>query len=157
VSTFTPEQIEAFRSIGLSIDRAGRIWHQGAEVTHPRLRQALLRWLDVRDDGRDIVKLDDTRYAYVDVEDAHLRAVSARWDGDRVLLVLDDGSEEALDPATLTLGGGDAMYCKVRGGRLRARLSTAAQASVSERVVEHDGGFALEANGKRWPIGGAIE
>jgi hypothetical protein len=157
VTTFTPQQIEAFRSIGLSIDRAGRIWHQGAEVTHPRLRQALLRWLDVRDDGRDIVRLDDARYAYVDVEDAHLRAVSARWDGDRVQLILDDGSEEALDPATLTLGGGGAMYCKVRGGRLRARLSTAAQAAVSERVVEHDGGFALEADGKQWPIGGAIE
>jgi len=148
--------IEKFRSIGLSIDRAGRIWHQGQEVTHPRLRRALLKWLDVGDDGRDIVRLDDTRYAYVTIEDAHLRVVSARWDGDRVHLVLDDGSDEELDYRSLTLNGGDALYCRVRGGKLRARLSTAAQAVVGERIVEEGGEFALEADGRRWPIAGPV-
>src|SRR5262249_34555219 len=74
-AALTPEMIEKFRSIGLRLDRNGRFWHEGVEVTHPRLRQALLRWLDVRDDGRDIVRLDAQRYAYIDVEDAHLRAV----------------------------------------------------------------------------------
>lgn len=151
-----PELIEKFRSIGLSIDRAGRIWHQGQEVTHPRLRQALLRWLDVRDDGRDIIRLDDTRYAYVDVEDAHLRVVSARWDGDRVRLVLDDGAEEELAYDTLTLPGGDALSCRVRGGKLRARFTTAAQAAVGERIVEDPSGFVLEAAGRRWPIAASV-
>ena len=51
---FSPEQLEKFRTIGLRIDRAGKIWHQNEEITHPRLRQALLRWLDVRArDGDD--------------------------------------------------------------------------------------------------------
>jgi hypothetical protein len=153
--TLTPELIETFRTIGLRIDRAGRIWHQGDEVTHPRLRQALLRWLDVREDGRDIVRLDHQRYAYVDVEDAHLRAISARWDGDELQLALDDGAAEPLDPATLSLGEGDALYCRVRGGRLRARLTTAAQQVVAPRIVEDPSsprGFALDARGRRWPI-----
>jgi hypothetical protein len=150
--TFTPEQIETFRSIGLSIDRAGRIWHQGAEVTHPRLRRALLRWLDVRDDGRDIIRLDDTRYAYVDVEDAHLRATSARWEGDRVWLHLDDDSEEELDYATLALADDGALTCRVRGGGLRCRLGTAAHVAVAERIVESSAGFALQAAGILWPI-----
>ena len=147
-----PELIEKFRAIGLRLDRAGKLWHQGDEVTHPRLRQAILRWLDVRDDGRDIVRLDDTRYAYVDVEDAHLRATSARWEGDRVILHLDDDTEEELDYATLGLGAGDAIYCRVHGGRLRARLSTAAHQAISPRIVEDSSGFALAAAGKRWPI-----
>ncbi len=150
--TFTPEEIERFRSIGLSIDRAGHIWHQGAEVTHPRLRQALLRWLDVRDDGKDIIRLDDVRYAYVDVEDAHLRAVSARWEGDRVWLRLDDDSEEELDYATLALSADGALMCRVRGGKLRCRFTTAAHAAVAERVVESPTGFVLPAGGMRWHV-----
>jgi hypothetical protein len=143
----TPEMIERFRSIGLRLDRNGRFWHEGAEVTHPRLREALLRWLDVRDDGRDIVRLDAQRYAYVDVEDAHLRARSARWEGDRVRLVLDDGADEELAYDTLVRGPDDALYCRVRGGRLRARLTTAAYQVLAERIEEVPGGFALRAAG----------
>lgn len=149
---FTPEQIEQFRTIGLSIDRGGRVWHQGQEVTHPRLRQALLRWLDVRDDGKDIVRLDELRYAYVDVEDAHLRAVSARWDGDRVWLVLDDGTEEELRYDSLSLAADGGLCCRVRGGKLRGRLTTVAHAVVAERIEEDGGGFVLPAAGDRWPI-----
>ena len=147
-----PELIEKFRTIGLRLDRAGRLWHQGEEVAHPRLRQAILRWLDVRDDGRDIVRLDETRYAYVDVEDAHLRATSARWDGDRVILHLDDDTEEELDYGSLALGPGDALYSRVRDGRLRARLTTAAHQALAPRIVEDPSGFALDAAGKRWRI-----
>jgi uncharacterized protein len=148
----TPEMIEKMRAIGLQLDRAGRLWHQGAEVSHPRLRQALLRWLDVLDDGRDVVRLDERRYAYVDVDDAHLRALSARWDGDRAWLVLDDDSEEELAYDTLWTGPDDALYCRVRGGRLRARLTTAAYHVVAERIEEAGGGFALRAAGGLHPI-----
>src|SRR5262245_2655007 len=100
----TPELIEKMRTIGLRLDGAGRFWHQGSPVTHPRLRQALLRWLDVRDDGRDIVKLDERRYAYVEIEDAHLRAKSARWDADRCIVLWDDDRETELDYGSLRQG-----------------------------------------------------
>src|SRR6187549_3148015 len=89
------------RAIGLRLDRSGTFHHAGTTVTHARLRQALLRWLDVRDDGKDIIRLDEKRYAYVEVEDAHLRALSARWDGDRCLILWDDDQEEELDYAHL--------------------------------------------------------
>jgi hypothetical protein len=143
----TPEMLEKFRTIGLRIDRSGKLWHQGDEVTHPRLRQALLRWLDVLPDGRNVVRLDAQRYAYVDVEDAHLRATSARWEGDRAWLVLDDGSEEELAYDTLTAASDDAVYCQVRGGTLRARVSTPAYYVLAEHIVETPTGFALRAAG----------
>src|ERR1051325_12174767 len=97
----TEAMIEKMRAIGLRLDRAGTFWHQGGAVTHPRLRQALLRWLDVRDNGRDIVRLDDPRYAYVDIDDAHLRAISARWNGARCFVHWDDDTESALDYGSL--------------------------------------------------------
>src|SRR2546422_10519587 len=121
----TPELIEKMRAIGLRLDRAGTFWHEGTAVTHARLRQALLRWLDVRDDGRDIIRLDDKRYAYVDVEDAHLRAQSARWDGDRCLVLWDDDQEEELDYASLRQTPDHAFYARARG-KLRGRIAGAA-------------------------------
>jgi len=142
------------RAIGLRLDRGGTFWHDGAPVTHPRLRRALLTWLDVRDDGRDIVRLDERRYAYVDVDDAHLRALGARWDGDRCFVTWDDDSDEELAYDSLRQAPDHALYARVRG-RLRGRIAGAAYHAVAERVVETDGGFALEAAGARWPIAGA--
>ena len=148
-----PELLEKFRTIGLRLDRDGRMWHQGEEVAHPRLRQALLRWLDVRDDGRDIVRLDEKRYAYIEVEDAHLQVTAARWlPDDRLELSLDDGSTEELAYPTLTVGPDDALRCRVRGGKLRARFRTAAQQVALERVERDGPGFALRAAGATWEI-----
>jgi hypothetical protein len=145
-------QIEKLRTIGLRLDRAGAFWHQGAAVTHPRLRQALLRWLDVRGDGRDVVKLDDKRYAYVEVDDAHLRARSARWDGDRCRVLWDDDQESELAYDTLRQAADHALYVRVRE-RLRGRIAGAAYHAIAERIIETPGGgFALDAAGQRWPI-----
>jgi uncharacterized protein len=149
----TPEMIEGYRAIGLRLDRDGQFWHQGVRVEHARLRRALLRWLDVRDDGRDLVRLDADRYAYVEVEDAHLRVTAARWQDDRLRLWLDDGSDEELAYATLTSGVDGGLGCRVRGGRLRARFSTSAQQTALERVEpDVDDRPVLRAAGARWPI-----
>lgn len=158
-----PTLLEQMRQIGLRLDRAGELWHAGAAVTHARLRQALLRWLDVREDGRDIVRLDAERYAYVDVEDAHLRARRARWDGARCLVLWDDDRETELDYADLRQAADHALYTHVPAagaaarGSLRARIGGAAYHAIAERVVEVPAevaatGFALEAAGARWPI-----
>lgn len=147
----TPELLEKMRAIGLRLDRSGTFWHQGAPVTHSRLRQALLRWLDVSDDGRDIVRLDDKRYAYVEIEDAHLRAVSARWNGDRCTVTWDDDTEAELDYASLRQAEDHAFYTRVRD-RLRGRIGGAAYHAITEHVIEDGDGFALAATGTRWPI-----
>src|SRR4051794_8678681 len=110
----TPELIERMRAIGLRLDKAGTFWQEGSPVTHLRLRQALLRWLDVLDDGRNIIRLDEKRFAYVDIDDAHLRALSARWDGDRFFILWDDDQEAELDYASLSQADDNAFYTKVR-------------------------------------------
>jgi hypothetical protein len=147
----TEEQIEKMRSIGLTLDRSGTFWQQGAAVTHPRLRQALLRWLDVRDDGKDIIRLDDKRYAYVTVDDAHLRALSARWEGARCIVTWDDDHEEELDYASLRQAADNALYCTVRG-KLRGRIASPAYQTIAEHVIADGDGFALEAAGRRWRL-----
>ena len=154
--------IEKLREIGLRLDRSGTFWHEGAAVTHPRLRQALLRWLDVREDGRNIVRLDDKRYAYIDVEDAHLRARSARWVGDRCLVLWDDDRESELDYGSLRQGADHALHVRVHD-RLHGRIAGPAYHAIAERIVESPvespveagAGFALDAAGRVWPIANA--
>jgi hypothetical protein len=149
----TEAMIEKMRAIGLRLDRSGTFWHEGAAVSHPRLRQALLRWLDVLDDGRDVVRLDDKRYAYVEIEDAHLRARSARWDAGRCTILWDDDREAELDYGSLRQAADHALYARI--GRLRGRIAGPAYHAIAERIVEAGGGFALDAAGQRWPIEGA--
>jgi hypothetical protein len=145
--------IESMRAIGLRLDREGAFWQEGAPVTHARLRRALLRWLDVREDGRDIIKLDDTRYAYVEVEDAHLRARSAHWRDDRCFVSWDDDEERELAYASLRQAPDHAFYTLVR--KLRGRIAGPAYYTIAERIVEQGHGFALVAAGQHWPIADA--
>ena len=150
----TPELIETMRTIGLKLDRTGTLWHQGTAIAHARLRQALLRWLDIRADGRDIVRLDEVRYAYIEVEDAHLRARSARWEDDRCLVLWDDDHEEELDYASLRQAPDHALYAHVRT-RLRGRIAGPSFHAVAERITEAAERFVVTARGQVWPIANA--
>ncbi len=97
-------------------------------VRHAGLRQALFRWLDRLDDGRYVFRLDDKRFAYVDVDETPLVVRALRWEGETALLSLSDGSEEPLDGATITTDDAGVLRCRVRG-RLEARLSNSAAAT----------------------------
>lgn len=146
--------LERFRQVGLRLARDGTFWHRGTPITHPRLARALLRWLDVRpEDGRPILRLDERRYAYVDVDDAMLLVTSIQWRGGDAIAVLNDGTEEPLAYATLAVGAGDAMYCKARGGKLLARLTPTAFYSLAERIEQRGDRFVLLAGGGEHPIG----
>jgi hypothetical protein len=143
------EFLERIRRSGIRVDREGRFIHENAEVTHEGLRRALFRWLDTEPDGRVVLRLDERRFAYVDVDDTPLVARAARVDGDRVLLALSDGAEEPLDPATLTIDDAGVLRARVRGGRLEARLATSAAAVLSDRVAEEGGQAVLTLGGRR--------
>jgi len=136
--TVDAELLERLRRSGIRIDREGHFVHEGAEVRHEGLRRALFRWLDAEPDGRVVLRLDARRFAYVDVDDTPLVARAARLerdgDGERVLLALSDGSEEALVPTSLTVDAAGLLRARVRGGRLEARLATSAVAALADRL-----------------------
>jgi hypothetical protein len=150
------ETLERLRRSGIRIDREGRFIHEGAEVRHEGLRRALFRWLDEEPDGRVVLRLDERRFAYVDVDDTPLVVRAARLDGDgdgeRVLLALSDGAEEPLDPVTLTVDDEGVLRARVRAGRLWARLGTSAMAAVGERLTEEANRPVLTLAGRRYSI-----
>jgi hypothetical protein len=125
----SPELLEKLRRSGIRVDREGELIHEGEVIRHEGLRRALFRWLDRLDDGRYVLRLDERRFAYLDVEDTPLVVRALRVDGggdgagDAVVsLQLSDGAEERLDPSTLTVDAHGILRCWVRGGRLEARL-----------------------------------
>jgi hypothetical protein len=153
-SALDPALLERFRQSGLSIDREGQFWHAGQPVTHLGMRRAFFRWLDrlPPPDGRHILRLDDQRFVYIEVADTPLVATSLRWSGDRALLGLSDGNEEALDAETLTVDDQGILRCRVRGGRLEARLTTSAAAALGERIESSRGGAVLHLGGRELPL-----
>jgi hypothetical protein len=147
-----PELIERLRRSGIRIDREGQFIHEGEPVRHQGLREALFRWLDRLDDGRYVLRLDERRFAYIDVDDTPLvvRALRLAPDG-AVSLQLSDGAEEPLDPTTLTVDAEGVLRCWVRGGRIEARLATSAAAVLAERITETSRGPALPWPGHSQP------
>ena len=144
--------LERLRASGIRLDREGRFWHEGATVQHEGMRSTFFRWLDrlPPPDGRFVLRLDEQRFVYLDVEDTPLVATSLRWQGDRAWLGLNDGQEEALDPATLTIDEAGVLRAGVRAGRLEARLATAAAAALEEHVTWREGRpFLATAAGPR--------
>jgi hypothetical protein len=146
----TDAEVEALRRSGIRLDREGRFWHEGAEVTHAGLRAAFFRWLDRNPDGRWVLRLDARRFVYLDVDDAPFVVASLRWEGDRAVVRLSDGGEEPLASDTVRLAGGTA-YATVKG-RFDGRFSTAAWNALSERLIERDGRPYLRADGREWPL-----
>jgi len=144
----TDAEIEKLRQSGIRRDGEGRFWHEGAEVTHHGLRAAFWRWLDRNPDGRWVLRLDDKRFVYLDVDDVPYVVRSARWDGERAMLRLSDDSDEELAYDSLHLRAGGQPYCRVKGGRFEARVSTLAWNTLAERI--DDG--SLRAVGKTFPI-----
>jgi hypothetical protein len=113
------------------------------------MQRAFFRWLDrlPPPDRRHILRLDDKRFVYIEVADTPLVATSLRWSGDTALLGLSDGTEEPLDPGTLTVDGAGILRCQVRAGRLEARLSTSAAAVLGERLDDTCGAPQLRVAG----------
>jgi hypothetical protein len=139
----SPELLEKLRRSGISVDREGELIHEGEPIRHEGLRRALFRWLDRLDDGRYVLRLDERRFAYLDVADTPLVVRALRVDGEAVSLQLSDGAEEPLDPVTLTVDQQGILRCWVRGHRIEARLATSAAAALAERITETPQGPAL--------------
>jgi hypothetical protein len=140
---------------GLSIDEEGCFLHRGQPITHVRTLAALWGSLARMPDGRYAVAIGRER-AYVSIADAPyaIRAVTTRPAGGVPVLLLSDGSEEPLDPATLSLGADGVVRCTVKGGH-HARFTRAGQLAIGAMIEEAPPGsarFALVVNGRRWPI-----
>jgi hypothetical protein len=135
----------------LRIDRDGDWYDEDVQVTHPGILANLRSNLRKDADGYFIqtrvripVKVDDAPWVVTRIERR----------GEALHAVLNDGSEERVDPASLRLGRGDAPYCTVKAGAFEARFSRAAtfQLLALAEYDEASGRGALRLGGREYPL-----
>ena len=116
------------------IDRDGVWRHEGVEVTHPGVLRNL--YLNLREDSEGYHLQAGPMRVPVEVEDAPFIVVRAAPGSDPGTLEahLSDGSRERIDADTLVLDRRGIPYCRVKGGRFRARLSVSAWLQLADRV-----------------------
>ena len=135
---------------GLRLDKEGRFWHRGGLVEHARTAAVLHQGVHRAPDGRWATRIGKD-WGYLDVEDAALFIRRIEPESTRLRAQLAAGEWVEVDPSTLAAGADDALYARVGGER--ARLTRAAQVSLSDHVREERGRFWLELGGRRFPIG----
>jgi hypothetical protein len=141
------------RESKIVLDAKGRFFNDGVGIEHGGLAAAFASWIRRHpDDGRFILT---NRYdwTYFTVEDVpfFVRGLSVEPSG--VVLRLSDGTEETLDPSTLSVGDADALYARVKGGEFEAKFLPAAQLALVEIVVEMpDGRPGIEICGTRFVL-----
>ncbi|MFP3928742.1 MAG: hypothetical protein ACLFUP_07545 [Desulfobacteraceae bacterium] len=141
----------------ISVDKEGRMWHLGAEMTNEGINRLLMGQVELDSLGRYIITLGGER-CVVEVEDTFF--VITRFDlfpaeGDApegAFVHLNDGSREELDPATLRLGPENVLYATVKGGRFPARFLRKSYYQLAGHIIERNGKYVLAYRGQDYPI-----
>jgi hypothetical protein len=141
------------RESSIRLDAAGRFFHDSEPVEHPGMARAFASWIDRHpDDGRYILN-NGWDWTYFSVEGTPFFVDGIRATERGPLLVLSDGSEEALEPETLRPGAGGALLTSVKHGRFTARFRPAAQLALGPWLDEDpDGTPVLVILGVRYRL-----
>ena len=133
------------------VDTDGDWFDGGVQITHPgvlaNLRGNLRRDAEgyfIQTRVRIPVRVDDAPFVVTRVE--------RRDDGLR--LMMNDGTEERLEPASLRLGAGDIPYAAVKQGTFEARFNRAAawQLLTLAEYDEASGVGTLKVGSSAWPL-----
>ncbi len=142
-----------FTAISSGKIRFGRdgLWYSDDEVIpNHAIRRLFSRTLQVLPDGRGRLELGEDR-ADVVIEDTPW--VVTHVEGDPrsgFSVVLNDETREPLDPATLSVGADDVLYCAVKGGAHRARFLRPAYYALMRHVeTGPDGACVLPVSDRR--------
>ena len=130
-----------------------------SEIIHPEIYRLFTGMLEKTADGAYRVRFGG-EVCRVEVEDAPfvVKFVDEEAEG-RIVIQLNDGSREPLDPESFWIGGANVPYCKVKGGEFHARFSRPAYYQVARYIIsgEDENAFFLLIDGKRTEIKGQEE
>jgi hypothetical protein len=127
------------RESTIVLDREGRFWHDGARVDHASIEQALRSWISRHPDDGRLILTNGYDWCYFRAEGSpfFVDAIRVEPEGE-ITLRLFDGTEERLDPATLSVAADGAVHAIVKGGRFDARFSRHAQTQLAPVLVGDD-------------------
>jgi hypothetical protein len=135
----------------IRLDKEGRWFHEGVEITHRLTVELFHRSIRRHPDGGYCLEVGYER-AKIEVEDTPymVKRVDLEEGGARIRV--SDGTEEALDPATLRIGAENVLYCQVKGGEFPARFLRPAYYQLMQGLRETERGYAVEIGGRLWKL-----
>jgi hypothetical protein len=124
------------RESRIVLDESGRFWNGPILIDHEGMATAFASWITTHpDDGRFILT-NGYDWTYFTVKDAPFLVRHVESGRNGPMLRLFDGTEEPLDPASVTVSGEGVLYVRVKGGRFEARLAPAAQREMVDVLDE---------------------
>jgi len=148
-STREPARDSKYRYPGeIFLDKEGRWFHEGVEITHPRTIELFSRSVVKDDDRGYLLKIGKER-ARIEVEDTPCFVRSVEFRNNEVFLELNDKSVESLNPCSLRVGKDNVLYCDVKSGQFPARFLRPAYYQLMTRLEQDEKGFYLEIAGSR--------
>ena len=142
----------AIESHEIRFGRDGEWYSDGERIANAKIAALFSRSICKDPEGGYRLQMGDER-ARILVDDTPFVVRSLDGDPERgFTLILNDGTTEPLDPATLRSGADNALYARVKGDE-EARFLRPAHYALA-RWIDGDerSGFALEAGGRRHPI-----
>lgn len=138
----------------LFIDKDGRWFQNGAEITHPAIYRQFNEMLETKPDGGYRVRMGK-EICDVAVEDAPFvvtRLIEVHHG--ELTIELNDGSQEPLNPTSLWIGAENVPYVRVKNGAFHARFSRPAYYQLAKFIVtdEQESEYFLLLDGQRIPI-----
>jgi len=124
----------AIESHTIRFGRDGEWYSDGQRIDNRRIAQLFSRCVRKSPQGGFMLQMGDER-APLEVEDTPFVVRQIEGDPERgFTLLLNDETEEALDPSTLRSGSDNAFTCRVKGGEYEARLLRPAYYRLAEWV-----------------------
>lgn len=128
----------AIQNSEIRFGKDGRWYADGQLIANPRIADLFSRHVQRCPEGGYMLRIADEKAPIV-VEDTPyvVTGVEAACDGS-VLIELNDRHRERLDPRTLSVGDGDVLYCRVKGGTEAARFLRPAYYQVAQYIERAD-------------------
>jgi uncharacterized protein len=132
----------------------GRWYCDGEPIANPAICRLYARTMTVGADGRARLELGEDR-AEVEIEDTPWVVTGVEGDPRAgFTVVLNDDTREPLDLASLRLSSEPVPYCRVKGGRVEARLlRNAYYALMRHAEPTPEGACVLRAGGHQVALG----
>ncbi len=144
----------ASKDLDIVVKKDGSWFCSYGEITHSRVRRYFQSILSkdgesyFLDDGRQKVevKVEGFIFFVEALREREYEGVDWLW------LVLNDGTEEPLDPRTLRMLSDNSFICSVKKGKFKAKFTLSAYWQLVEHVVEKNGEFFLVVGGEAYPL-----
>lgn len=135
----------------LYIDKEGNWFQDGIPVVHRRTYLENNRNLRRDEQGRYYVEEGKIK-VYVEVEDTPFVVKMISESPEGIHIILNDETEELLDPDELELSKDNVPYVKVKGGTFVARFVRPAYYELVKHLKEEAGHFYIEYGGKKYTL-----